>query len=119
MVVEIEPGLILGLVEGSPKSRVYKFDLQAGKLVFAKDLDGKMFGNVRGYDRRVIKGPDGCVWLYINETICRINPADGGVERILDAPPAGNLLFFQGNLYIYGSTDLRRISRMFQEPGQK
>lgn len=118
-VVETEPGLILGLVSGSPKSRVYKFDLQAGKLVFVRDLDGKMFGEVRGYDRRVIKGPDGYVWLYINKAICRINPADGEVEHILEAPPAGNLLFFHGDLYIYGSTDLRRISGLFQETHQK
>jgi hypothetical protein len=113
-VVEIELGRILGLVGGSPKSRVYKFDLQTGKLVFVRDLDGKVFGNVRSYDRRVIKGPDGYVWLYIDNAICRINPADGEVEHILDAPPAGNLLFFHGDLYIYGSTDLRRIpGRLF------
>jgi hypothetical protein len=114
-VVEIEPGLILGLVSGSPRSRVYKFDLQAGKLVFVRDLEGKMFGEVRGYDRRAIKGPDGYVWLYVNHTICRINPANGGVDHILEAPPAENLLFFHEDLYIYGSTNLRRISGLFQK----
>jgi hypothetical protein len=113
-VVEIEPGIVLGLVSGSPKSRVYRFDLQAGKLVFVRDLEGKMFGEVRGYDRRAIKGPDGYVWLYVNHTICRINPADGEVERILEAPPAGNLIFFHGDLYIYGNTDLRRIPGLFE-----
>jgi hypothetical protein len=114
-IVEIKPGLILGLVSGSPQSRVYKFDLQAGKLVFVKDIDGTLFGKVRGYDRRVIKGPDGYVWVYLNKTICRINPADGKMERIINAPPAGNLLFFHGDLYIYGNTDLRRIRGVFQE----
>ncbi|MFZ5447039.1 MAG: hypothetical protein ACOZFS_00165 [Thermodesulfobacteriota bacterium] len=114
-VVEIEPGLILGLIRGSPKSRVYKFDLQAGKLVFVKDLDGKMFGEVRSYDRRAIKGPDGHVWLYIDNTICRINPADGTVQRVLEALPAGNLLFFKNDLYIYGDYNLRRVSNIFTE----
>ncbi|PIU53174.1 MAG: hypothetical protein COS90_07460, partial [Deltaproteobacteria bacterium CG07_land_8_20_14_0_80_60_11] len=113
-ILEVAPGVVLGVVPGKPKSWVYKADLRQGKVLWQKELDGTAFGGVRGFDRRLIRGPDGQVWLYINNRICRINPADGSHREVMEAPPAGNLLFFNKELYIYGGTSLRKISGLFQ-----
>lgn len=113
-ILEVAPGVVLGVVPGKPKSRVYKIDLRQGKVLWQKELEGTAFGGVRGFDRRLIRGPDGQVWLYMNNRICQINPADGSLHEVMEAPPAGNLLFFNKELYIYGSTLLRKVSGLFQ-----
>lgn len=115
-LVEVEPGVVVGVSSGSPSSRVYKVDVRQGRLLWDKELAGRAFGNVRGYDRRLIKGPDGYLWLYVDQTICRLNPADGSLERLMAAPPAGNLLFYNRDLYIYGSDKIRFIQAILPNP---
>jgi len=34
---------------------------------------------------------------------------------MLEAPPAGNLLFWKNDMYIYGGTDLRRVTGVLRE----
>jgi hypothetical protein len=113
-ILEVAPGVVLGVVSGKPKSRVYKADLRQGKVLWQKELEGTAFGGVRGFDRRLIRGPDGRVWLYMNNRICRINPADGSLQEVMEAAPSGNLLFINKDLYIYGGTSLRKVSGLFQ-----
>jgi streptogramin lyase len=113
-VIEVAPGVVLGVVSGKPKSRVYKADLRQVKVLWQKELEGVAFGGMRHFDRRLTIGPDGQVWLYINNRICRINPADGSLQEVMEAPPAGNLLFFKKELYIYGGTLLRKVSGLFK-----
>ena len=111
---EAGAGKIIGVVRGDAKSLVYKLDLSTGTVEFTKEIAGKAFGGIRSYDRRLVKGPDGFIWLYVDNAICRINPADGGLEKILEAPPSGNLLFFRNDLYLYGDANLRRVKGIFK-----
>jgi hypothetical protein len=114
-LLEVAPGVVIGVVAKMPKSIVYRADLHLYKVLWQKELEGLAFGTVRGFDRRLIKGPDGKIWIYLNNTICRINPENGDIQKVLDAPPAGNLLFFKNDLYIYGSPNLRKVSGLFSQ----
>ncbi len=113
-LAEVEPGVVLGVIRGEKQSLTYKMDLNTGKMLFVKALPGEAFGTIHPTDRRLITGPDGQVWLYLDNTIARLNPADGLCERVVPAPPPGNFIFYQNDLYIFGSDfALRRISSMF------
>lgn len=109
-ILEVAPGVVIGVVAKTPKSIIYKADLTRRQVMWKKEVAGLAFGKVRGSDRRLILGPDGTVWLYVNDTICRLDPADGSLQEVFAAPPAGNLLFVGNDLYIYGGTELRKVS---------
>lgn len=113
-LLEVAPGMVIGVVVDPPKSIIYKADLQQRQVIWKKEVAGRAFGSVRGFDRRLVKGPDGHIWLYLNNTICRLDPADGSHREVMEAPPAGNLLFFNKELYIYGGTLLRKVSGFSQ-----
>jgi len=68
-LAEIEPGVGRGRHSRHPQQPVYSFDLREEKLRWEKELLGRAFGGVRGFDRRLIKGPDGYLWLYLDNTI--------------------------------------------------
>ena len=118
-ILEVSPGVVLGVVPGKSKSRVYRADLRQGKVLWQKELEGSAFGDMRGFDRRLTLGPDGQVWIYINNSICRINPVDGSHHKVIEAPPAGNLLFFNKELFIYGGTFLRKVSGLSENIFEK
>ncbi|MDD3580671.1 MAG: hypothetical protein PHW74_06590 [Desulfobacca sp.] len=104
---------ILGFVENSTTGdKFYKADLGTKEIIFVKPLGGKIFNDIKPYDQRLVIGPDGFVWLYIDNFISRINPSDGNIEKIIEAPPAGGLVFYKNDLYIYGSYTLRRIENI-------
>jgi len=109
-LLEVAPGIIIGVVAGTPKSMIYRADLKQRRGIWKKEIEGLAFGSVRGFDRRLVKGPDGRIWLYLNNTICRLDPADGGCQEVMAAPPAGSLLFVGHDLYIYGGAELRKVS---------
>jgi hypothetical protein len=108
-LVEVAPGVVLGVVG----TRFFKVDVRTGEVHYLKDLGGEAFRGLSTYDHRLILGPDGWVWLYIDNSISRIRPEDGVIERVLDAKPPQNLLFFNNDLYLYGTTSLRRIAGLF------
>ncbi|MDW8129034.1 MAG: hypothetical protein RMI94_00675 [Bryobacterales bacterium] len=111
-LVEVEPGVVLGILG----TRFFRCDVRTGEVHWVQDLGGQAFDDMRSYNRRPILGPDGWVWLYVGRTICRIEPRTGVIERILDAPPARNLLFMDGDLYLYGTTSLARIRGLLRLP---
>lgn len=104
-LVEVEPGVVLGILG----TRFFRCDVRTGEVHWVQELGGQAFGDMRSYNRRPVLGPDGWVWLYVDRTICRVEPRTGVIERILDAPPARNLLFVGNDLYLYGTTSLARI----------
>jgi hypothetical protein len=104
-IVEVAPGQVLGVAG----RRVYSIDIRSGRLAYDHDLGGEAFRGIRSYDQRLILGPDGRVWLYIDNAISRIDPKDGSVRRVTDANPPGNLLFAGKDLYVYGQQNLRLI----------
>ena len=110
-LVEVEPGIVLGLLG----TRFFKADVRTGEVLWVQDLGGQAFGDMRSYNRRPILGPDGWVWLYVDNFISRIDSRTGYVERVLEARPAQNLLFVGRDLYLYGTTSLRRIRNILIE----
>lgn len=110
-LVEVEPGVVLGVAG----TRLFKVHVRNGEVHYVKDLGGEAFRGLRTYDHRLPVGPDGWVWLYIDNSICRIRPEDGAIERVLEAKPPQNLVFFNHDLYLYGTSSLRRIRGLFAD----
>lgn len=114
-LLEVEPGIVIGVVSGTPQSFIYQADLKAKKMIGKKGVPGRAFGAVKGFDRRLAKGPDGYIWFYVDNFICRLNPKTLQLEKVLEAPPAGNLIFVGSDLYIYGHPELRKITGLSLE----
>jgi hypothetical protein len=111
-LLEVAPGVVLGVAAGRRRNWIYQVDLSKCRVLWKKELNGRPSG-------RPTMGPGGQVWLYLNHTICRINPVDGRVRKIIAAPPPGNLMFMGKDLYIYGGTSLRKVTGLFQTSSEK
>jgi len=81
---------------------VYGLDLDNGKMLYTKHYPGRAFTGICQYDRTpLVRGPDGCGWLFVDEKLCRIH-ADGALETVRDKMPyRGNMLWQGETLYIY------------------
>ena len=112
-LLEVSPGVVVGIVLGPPKNLAYRFDIFQNKLIWQKELPGQAFKNLPLTDARMVRGPDGFIWLYVDDAICRLDPEDGALHQVIKAPPAGGLLFWQKDLYIFGHERLRRITGLF------
>ena len=112
-VTEVAPGIIFGAVS----NRIFKVDIRTGSLLYTNTLPGLAFGGsaLPAYDRRLVLGPDSRVWMFIDNSLYRIEPTDGSLTKILDAS-AGNLLFHGGDIYFYRGPDLFRIKQVLR-PG--
>jgi hypothetical protein len=112
-VTEVAPGIIFG----AASNRIYKVDIRTGALLYTNTLPGLAFGGSAfpAYDRRLALGPDGNVWMFISNSLYRIEPTDGSLTKILDAQ-AGNLLFHGGDIYVYRGPNLFRIKHVLR-PG--
>lgn len=87
---------------------VYGIDLKTGKTVFEKTFPGRAFSGICVYDKPpLVRGPDGCAWLFVDEWLCRIH-GNGDLEKIRKMNDRGKM-FFQGNtLYIYNGGRVRQ-----------
>ena len=104
-IVEIAPGVVLGLGLHDGAPAMYTADVVAGKLLRRVALPAK------GTDGGVVRGPDGKVYAFLGNTLVRIDPATLAIEPIGKARP-GRMLFIGPDLYLTGSTHLRRISNV-------
>jgi len=91
---------------GTSSSIVYRADVQTGQVLFRRIIPGRAFAgptstDFLAADRRLVRGPDGCGWLFVDDTLMRIHPEDGRPESVLKGGPAGRLLFLGADLYIY------------------
>jgi len=108
--------------------RLCLVDTSTGKVLHVKELAGKVFSgmtsaDLKSADRRFPLSPDGCGWLFIDGDLCRINPADGRVEKVVTNCEVRGMMFFVGDdLYIYnggrqyfgGFAGISRIRRVFE-----
>ncbi len=62
-------------------------------------------------------GPDGMVWTFAAGALLRIDASDGSVHPVGRLAPGGRIAFADGNLYLGGTTALRRI-RDFKVTGK-
>ena len=91
---------------------VYGVDLGTGKLAFEKRHPGRAFTGMCGYDRTpLVRGPDGCGWLFVDERLCRIHP-DGALETVRDGMDhRGTITWHDDTLYLFNGG--RAYSRLF------
>lgn len=103
-IVEVAPGIVFG----ATGNRVFKVDIRDGSVLYTNTLSGLAFGVALAYDHRLVLGPDGLVWMFIVNSLYRINPTDGAMTKLMDTP-AKSLLFKDGDLYLYGGPNLYRV----------
>jgi len=85
----------------SYETLTYGLDLDTGKPTFEKRFKGKPFTGICPYwDTPLVRGPDGCGWLFVDEDLCRIHP-DGELERIGPCKWRGKMIWQGDTLYIY------------------
>jgi hypothetical protein len=121
-VVETSPGVVVGVAG----STVFSVDIRDGRVLYRKDMGGQ-FGTVVSYDRRLILGPDGRVWLVLvpegaGPHLARINPVDGSVELLQEVPGLVNFVLVRdasGSGYdalLYGYEEIRRLPDVLLDP---
>jgi hypothetical protein len=114
-IVELEPGIIFGIIKSTDtaKTQIYKVNISTGQIYYNITYPERAFANRSYADDRIVKGPDGYVWLQIGNNMVRINPADGSVEKMI-LNQTGNPIFHNNtDLYIYGNTELKRVKNIF------
>jgi hypothetical protein len=91
---------------------VYGLDLNSGDLLFQKRYPGRAFTGICRYDRTpLVRGPDGCGWLFVDQSLCRIHP-DGTLETVCDEMEyRGTMIWHDNVLYIYNGG--RVYNRLF------
>jgi len=91
---------------------VYGLDADTGKIAFQKSHPGRAFTGVSRYDHTdLVRGPDGCGWLFVDEGLCRIHP-DGTMEKVRAKMDYRGRMIWQGKtLYVFNGG--RVYSRLF------
>ena len=119
-MIEAEPGIVLGIVFApGPAYKIIRFKPATKEVLTLKNLGvpGTPFGfGDNQYSRMNYKlemGPDGYVWMFVGNTLYRVDPANGNFTKVMDAAHAA-LKFAANNLdlllyNIDGTTDLRYI----------
>ena len=116
-IIETEPGIVFGIAG----TQFFKVNALTGDIIYVKNLGGTAFNYMYQYDHRLVKGPDGYIWLFINNVLSRINPKDGTIQTVLNSGLTASLMTFSGNtLYLYNGlvgttaiTHIKRISNLF------
>jgi hypothetical protein len=119
--VEIEPGVIFGVTESlNSNFLMFKANIQTGEIISQQTASGASFGSVKDRDRRLILGPDKHLWLFVGNSLYRINPDDYSMQKIIDIS-SSYILFYGSDIYLYGngSSDIKRIKNILQEPFSK
>jgi hypothetical protein len=107
-VIEVSPGIVIG----AQGTKLYKVDIRTGEVLFTKDLPGSAYGSeTYSWDARLDSSPDGFVWLFCGNSLYRINPTDGSMQKIVDTT-WGRIRFVGTDLYLYGDTSLRRVKNI-------
>ncbi|VVC00380.1 Concanavalin A-like lectin/glucanases superfamily protein [uncultured archaeon] len=103
-IIEAEPGMVIGITA----NKCYKVNALTGEIIWVKELNGTAFPGIPASDHSLAKGPDGYAWLFIDNALSRINPANGDIEKIM-AAPVSSIMFHGNDLYFYGGTSLSRV----------
>jgi hypothetical protein len=123
-VVEVAPGVMFG----ATGSNIFKVNIIDGSHVSLGTLPGMAFGeSIKVYNERLVLGPDGYIWMFrwyrdpgfmMHCSLYRINPDDGSYTTILADTfytyGENNLMFNEGDLYLYGGTKLYRIQKVLE-----
>jgi hypothetical protein len=111
-------GRLLGLIEGTP-NQIYLLNTYTGALEWGPiNVSGKAFGMSYWHDKQLVVGPDGFVWLFIDNNICKINPADGTVTVVVSSQTIGQMIWRGINLYVFNTSDyhVRKYTGLIPRP---
>ena len=100
VVVETEPGILFGIGRHDKVPVMFTVEIATGK-VRREQLSARAL-------RLIARGPDGKVYFFRKGSLVRADPKTFHVETICTAEP-GRMLFMGNDLYITGTSQLRRI----------
>ena len=126
-MVEVENDVVFGIVISDSGNKVIRFKPSTKQILTLQNLgvSGTPFGFADSqYARmnyKLEKGPDGYVWMFVGDTLYRVNPTTCAFSKVVDAPHS-KLKFDANNVdllfyCIEGTTDFRYIPGIL-EPGQ-
>jgi len=123
LIAEVAEGRLMGLTvntvtpEHPGAGVLYGVDIEAGEVLFRKLLPWRV--SVDDYWPHWVdpsyeylsltRGPDGFLWTYLRDVLVRIDPRDASVHVVGKIDPVGYPTFVGQDLYLSGSTQLRRI----------
>lgn len=122
-LTNFSPGVLMetdaGLLLGAGSSNIYLFNPNSGTIVASTNVGKALIDVDDYYDRRLCKGPDGYAWLYQANTLIRVNPTTLQSTPITTNAEPRNVMFFEGDVYLYGTTNLLTIKDVLvQSAGQ-
>jgi hypothetical protein len=81
---------------------VYGLNLPTGRMLYKRRYPGQAFTGICQYDRTpLVRGPDDCGWLFVDESLCRVHP-DGELEIVRREIPYRGKMVWQGKtLYVF------------------
>ncbi|MDP6110913.1 MAG: hypothetical protein QGG53_03510 [Planctomycetota bacterium] len=107
VIIEVKPGIVLGLSQHDKRPVMYKVDITTGKVFGITRIDATA-------RKQAVLGPDSKVYVFIAEHLCRIDPDSMQVKRLCKAAP-GRLAFVGNDLYLAGHVELRRLPDAVKE----
>ena len=101
VIVEAAPGKLFGLGLHDKLPVMYRVDLDSGSVEKRVALPAKAI-------RQIALGPDRQVYFFCNDSLLRADPETFETETLCSATP-GRMLFLGDDLYLAGTSQLRRI----------
>jgi hypothetical protein len=114
-ITEAMPGLVMGYAPRKQEADgglLYGFDAAAGKVLWTKPVPvapQTAFSFMRRGRYEFDRGPDGFVWTHMGDTLVRIDPRTAEVHPV-GKMPQDPLLFLDGDMYVAGAEQFRRIT---------
>jgi hypothetical protein len=132
LIAEAAAGRLLGwTVDTTDPERpgnglLYGVDAVAGEVLFRKTLPCRVSLDDHwphwvdpSYEYlSLTRGPDGFFWTYLRDVLVRIDPRDAGIHVVGRIDPVGYPTFTGNDLYLSGSTHLRRIRSLASKQGR-
>jgi hypothetical protein len=105
------PGQVVGASPGpaGKSTTLYAVEVDSGRVLWQRDVPGSVPGRVHqgGFFRR---GPDGQIWTFLDRVLVRVRPDTGEVTPVgTVASGPGDVVFVGPDIYLAGTTSLRRI----------
>lgn len=128
-ILEVARGLLMGIADDPDEAHggiLYKLDVRTGEILFRKRLPcsapvpDSHTTALCGYRL----GPDGKIWTFLGrgdrarntpDTLVRID-ANGHVEPVCRLNQLGDFIFVGNDMYLSGTTQLRRIQGIGRWP---
>jgi hypothetical protein len=99
------PGQVVGVAPNGSQTTIYAVDVLTGRVVYQRDVPG-----TQARDASFSVGPDGQIWTFLENQLVRIRPETGDVTPVgTVASGAGHIAFVGRDIYLAGTTTLRRI----------